>query len=988
MKTVLTVVFFVMIICSRRQASAQIPAPSNLVATSGDAAITLTWTDNSSNEQGFMIERKSGSGGTWSRIATVGANVTSYSDPSSGLSLGIQYDYRVFAYNGVNASFYSNESLANLIINPPSNVSAANGDAAIRLTWTDNSSKEAGFTIERKAGLSGAWAAIATTAANATSYSDSSSGLSFGIQYYYRMYAVNGGYASFYSAETSAALAINEPSGVSAVNGDGAITITWIDNSSKEAGFKIERKAGSSGNWAVVATVAANSTSYSDPSSGLDLGVTYYYRLYAYNGVYASVYSAESSASLFIATPTGVTATGSDAGISLLWVDNSSREDGFKIERKAGAGGTWALIATTSANATSYLDPASGLSTGITYYYRMYAYNGGGFASFYSSEVSAALPPVKRVTVTPLSLTFSSSPRQVVDLLVFSTPAAEAQAGSKAALWNEIAAAVKQANEAYVNSQVNHRMRLLDIQSINYTEAAYVPGDNTTGIGADILRLINKSDGYLDGVHGIRDQVGADIVALIEAPAGSDPKGGISKTMHSVSPSFESDAFCVVRRTVLNGTSFGLAHEIGHIMGCGHDHAQAVIDGADGGGAYPYSYGYIFQAGGTTYGDIMSYPPAGASRIPYFSNPDVLFGAVPTGVPGNDPTTAANNALTMNNTASTVATFRGTVSSGDSFTIANTTSGSINVTSITPESSAGYITLSPAPPFAVTAGGSQTVTVSVDMSAAPFGYSNVRLIVSTDNSSANPVAGGVAIVVDNSVPTVATPNISPNGGSFADAVPVSIDCNTSGATIRYTTDGSEPTSGSPAYNGSFTLTSSCVAKAKAFKTGYYDSATASAEFTITPTVVTPTISPPPGTFVGYAMISISCATSGADIHYTLDGSDPSSGSTLYISPFALRSSGLVKGKAFKSGYNASGVTSASFAINAYPAPQLLIHAGAGGFQISVTGYSGASCVLEWSPDCRNWTPFTTSAVPVSGVLEISDSPPAASPMGFYRASLY
>ena len=46
--------------------------------------INLSWTDNSSNETGFFVERKTGVGGTYSQIATVGADVTSYSD--TGLS--------------------------------------------------------------------------------------------------------------------------------------------------------------------------------------------------------------------------------------------------------------------------------------------------------------------------------------------------------------------------------------------------------------------------------------------------------------------------------------------------------------------------------------------------------------------------------------------------------------------------------------------------------------------------------------------------------------------------------------------------------------------------------------------------------------------------------------------------------------------------------------------------------------------------------------
>ena len=68
--------------------------------------------------------------------------------------------------------------------------------------------------------------------------------------------------------------------------------------------------------------------------------------------------------------------------------------------------------------------------------------------------------------------------------------------------------------------------------------------------------------------------------------------------------------------------------------------------------------------------------------------------------------------------------------------------------------------------------------------------------------------------------TVAAPLISPNGGSYSDAVSVTMQTATSGASIYYTTDGSTPTQSSTLYSGSMTLTSSKIVKAKALKSGY------------------------------------------------------------------------------------------------------------------------------------------------------------------------
>jgi fibronectin type 3 domain-containing protein len=81
--------------------------PINLTATANSRAqITLAWVDSSINETGFYIERAP-SGGSFTQIASVGANVSTYVN-NSGLSAGTTYQYRVRAYNGNGNSAYSN----------------------------------------------------------------------------------------------------------------------------------------------------------------------------------------------------------------------------------------------------------------------------------------------------------------------------------------------------------------------------------------------------------------------------------------------------------------------------------------------------------------------------------------------------------------------------------------------------------------------------------------------------------------------------------------------------------------------------------------------------------------------------------------------------------------------------------------------------------------------------------------------------------------
>ena len=91
---------------------AAIAQPGEVVAA---RPLTLTWVDNSTNEDGFKIERKTGTSGTFAQIATVGAKVTSYID--STLTAGTTYCYQVRAFNTAGNSDYSNEACGTAVFN-------------------------------------------------------------------------------------------------------------------------------------------------------------------------------------------------------------------------------------------------------------------------------------------------------------------------------------------------------------------------------------------------------------------------------------------------------------------------------------------------------------------------------------------------------------------------------------------------------------------------------------------------------------------------------------------------------------------------------------------------------------------------------------------------------------------------------------------------------------------------------------------------------
>lgn len=94
------------------QTVSTVPAsPTSLYASGGNNVVGLAWNDNSNNETGFKLERKVGSGGSWSLYATLGANVAGATDTS--VTPGTTYFYRVYAYNSYGPSpYYSNEASA------------------------------------------------------------------------------------------------------------------------------------------------------------------------------------------------------------------------------------------------------------------------------------------------------------------------------------------------------------------------------------------------------------------------------------------------------------------------------------------------------------------------------------------------------------------------------------------------------------------------------------------------------------------------------------------------------------------------------------------------------------------------------------------------------------------------------------------------------------------------------------------------------------
>ncbi len=379
-------------------------APATLTATAASSSqINLSWADVST-ETGFKIERKTGSGGTYAQIATVGANVTTYND--TGLTASTIYFYRVRATNAGGDSSYSPEASATTLAAVPPTPTGLTASTAsttqINLSWTDVSG-ETGYKVERKTGSGGTYAQIGTTAANVTTYNDT--GLTAGTIYYYRVRATNASGDSAYSSEVNTATLTLAPATLTATTASSTqINLSWADVTG-ETGFKIERKTGSGGTYAQIATTAAGVTTY--VNTGLTASTVYYYRVRATDAGGDSAYSPEANATTSSVPPTFRSASSAGAASGTLTINKptGTAQNDVMIAAIAVRPNT-ATITATGWTLVRRTDNSTGNANSLAIYYKVagaseptsYAFTfstsagaAGGIASFVGVDTTAPI---------------------------------------------------------------------------------------------------------------------------------------------------------------------------------------------------------------------------------------------------------------------------------------------------------------------------------------------------------------------------------------------------------------------------------------------------------------------------------------------------------------------------------------------------------------------------------------------------------------------
>ncbi len=371
-------------------------APGNLTAQANQTRkLDLKWKDNSTNEDGFIIERKE-AGFSFVVVDSVAANDTMFTDVN--LKDTTLYTYRIKAFNLFEQSTFSNEASATtlqFVINTPSNLTASlvpvDVVRKIKLGWIDNSLNELGFAIQRKTGDSSSinpFVSIDSVGTGVNTFTDLT--VTDTTTYTYRVFAFNSdtvsGFSNFATIATILST-IQSPTNLSAslipVDVIRKVKLGWIDNSLNELGFAIQRKTGDSASISPFVSIDSVGTGV---NTFTDLTVTdtttYTYRVFAFNADTVSGFSNFATVATILSTiarPTNLLAFLSPAdthNVKLTWIDNSSNELGFILERKLGdtaSTSPYIILDTLIANSTLYED--STVQDSTTYTYRIYAFN-------------------------------------------------------------------------------------------------------------------------------------------------------------------------------------------------------------------------------------------------------------------------------------------------------------------------------------------------------------------------------------------------------------------------------------------------------------------------------------------------------------------------------------------------------------------------------------------------------------------------------------
>ncbi len=277
--------------------------PSGLMATAGNAQVSLAWTA-SATATSYNVKRSTTTGGPYTKIFAPTA--TTFTDTS--LTNGTTYFYVVSAVNSAGESANSSEASAKPTAPAqapaaPAGLMATAGNAQVSLSWT-TSTGATSYHVKRATTTGGPYTQISSPAT--TNFTDT--GLTNGTTYFYVVSAVNSTGESANSTQASATPAAPTqppaaPTGLQATGGNAQVLLTWTASATATS-YNVKRGTTTGGPYTTISSPAT--TTFTD--TGLTNGTTYFYVVSALNSIGESPNSAQASATP-ANTPADVTIT-------------------------------------------------------------------------------------------------------------------------------------------------------------------------------------------------------------------------------------------------------------------------------------------------------------------------------------------------------------------------------------------------------------------------------------------------------------------------------------------------------------------------------------------------------------------------------------------------------------------------------------------------------------------------------------------------------
>ena len=306
----------------------------------------------------------------------VGTSTTStFKDPFTGLVPGVEYYYRIKAVGDGSIGVWGGQAnYAAATVAAVSGLQASATPGSVTVSWTAPEGDAASYRIYRRRAIRGeSYSEIGTS--ETPSYSDAASNLTPGVEYYYRVRVVgsDGEVGGWGSGANYAGVHSLAAQGLQATRSASDVSLVWTAPAGDVDHYEMYRRVAISAS-AYTRIGTANTTSYTDPLSGLTPGAEYYYRVkpVSSSDVVGGWGAGSNYARIVTPSPSAITAVAGSDSVTVTWTAPLGSIFGYEIYRRVAAPGqSYTRIATTTT--ASYSDPLNDLTSGTSYLYRIKA---------------------------------------------------------------------------------------------------------------------------------------------------------------------------------------------------------------------------------------------------------------------------------------------------------------------------------------------------------------------------------------------------------------------------------------------------------------------------------------------------------------------------------------------------------------------------------------------------------------------------------------